>query len=213
MDVFRQLEAQGLEQLDVEGQGGQPLIAPDYMGGAHQVVIHGVGEVIGGNAVGFQQHVVHVVLRNGQLALYQVVKFELVLNGARRAEAEHPGIAGGQLGLDFLHAPVPPDGVRAIVAGGFLVGLLLFPHGGQLLFRAEAGVGLALGDQLLGIHMVNICPLALPVGAVAAVVAVDGSALVKVNVVVLQRFNQNLHSPGNLPLGIGVLHAKKQNAI
>ena len=60
--------------------------------------------------------------------------------------------------------------------------------------------------------MVNIRPLALPVGAVAAVVAVDGSALVKVNVVVLQRFNQNLHSPGNLPLGIGVLHAKEQYA-
>ena len=101
VDILGQLEAQGLEQLDVEGQAGQPLVAPDYMGGAHQVVVHGVGEVIGGNAVGFQQHMVHIVFRNGQLALYQVVEFELVLNGARRAEAEHPGIASGQLAPGF----------------------------------------------------------------------------------------------------------------
>ncbi len=62
-------EAQRLEKLDVEGQAGQPLIAAHYVGRAHEMVIHGVGEVIGGDAVGLQQHMVHIVLRNGQLAL------------------------------------------------------------------------------------------------------------------------------------------------
>ena len=145
MDVLGQLEAQRLEQLNVEGQAGQPFVAPDDMGGAHEVVIHGVGKVIGGNAVGFEKHVIDVVLRNGQLALYQVVKFELPVNAALGTEPENPGISGSQLRLNVLHGTVAPDGVFSVVAGGLLVRLLLFPKGGQLVLRAEAGVGFSLG--------------------------------------------------------------------
>ena len=60
--------------------------------------------------------------------------------------------------------------------------------------------------------MVDTGALTLTVGAIAAVVAIDGGTLVKVDAIVLQRFNQNLHRTGNLPLRIGVLHPQEQNA-
>ena len=212
MDVLGKLKAQGLEQLNMEGQGGQPLVSPDHVGGAHQVVVHGVGKVIGGDAVGLQQHVVHVVFGDGQLALYQVVKLELVLDGAGGAEPQHPGVTGGKLGADVLHGPVPPDGVITVVAGGLFIGLLLFPHGGELLLGAEAGVGLALRYQFLGEHMVDARPLPLAVGAVSPKVPIDGGTLVKVDVVVLQGVDEHLYRSGDLPLGIGILHPEEENA-
>ena len=60
--------------------------------------------------------------------------------------------------------------------------------------------------------MVNGSTLTLTVGAVVAVVTVDGSAFVKLNAVVLQGVDQNFHSAGNFPLGVGVFHPKEQNA-
>ena len=212
MNILGQLESQGLEQLNVEGQGGQPLIAPDHMSGAHQVVIHGMGKMIGGDAVGFQKNVVNVVFGDGQLSLHQVIELELVFNAAGGAETEHPGVSGVQLGLNVLQGAVPPDGVLAIIAGVFLVGFLGFPHGGQLFFGAEAGVCLALRNQLLGVDMVDVRPLTLAVGAVDALIALHGGAFVKGNAVMLQGFDQHLHRTGNLPLGIGVLHPQEQYA-
>ena len=212
MDVFRQFEAQGLEQLNVEGESRQPLVAPNHVGGAHQVVIHRVCKVVGGNAVGFQKNVVNVVFGNGQLALHQIVKFELVFDGAGGAEPQHPGISGVQLGLNIFQGAVTPEGVFAVIAGGLLVSLLLLPHGGQLLLRAEAGIGHSLGNQLFGVYMVDLRTLTLTVGAVIAVVAVHGCALVKVDAVVLQSVDEHLHRAGDLPLCVRVLHPQEQHA-
>ena len=53
MDIFWKLEAQGFEKLDVEGEAGQPFVTPDHMGGMHQMIVHGVGKMIGGNSIGF----------------------------------------------------------------------------------------------------------------------------------------------------------------
>ena len=94
MDILGQLKAQSFEQLDVEGQGGQPLVTANHVGGAHQMIVHRMSKVIGGDAVGLQQNMIHIVFRNGQLALDQVVKFELILNRAHGLEPQDPGIAG-----------------------------------------------------------------------------------------------------------------------
>ena len=48
------------------------------MGGAHQVVVHRMGKVIGGDAVCFQQHDVVVVFREFDLAFDQVFVFDPV---------------------------------------------------------------------------------------------------------------------------------------
>ena len=111
---------------------------------AHQVVVHRVGEMVGGDAVGFQQDLINVVFRDGQRALDQIVVLELVFNGAGGAEAQHPRLARGDGGLYILDGTVAPDGVAAVVAEVDLLLLLLGAHGGQLLLRAEAGVGVAL---------------------------------------------------------------------
>ena len=52
------LPAEGLVQQVVFGGGGQVLAAPDHVGDVHQVVVDDVGEVVGGVAVGLQQHLV-----------------------------------------------------------------------------------------------------------------------------------------------------------
>ena len=132
------------------------------------MIIHCVGEVIGGNAVGFQQNLVDVVFRNGEVSLYQVLVLELVLGGSGGAEAKDPGAAHGQLSLNFFQAPVPPDRPGAVIAEIHLLLLLLLTHGGKLFFCAEAGVSIALFHQLLGVDVINLRPLALPVGTISA---------------------------------------------
>ena len=58
VDIGGDLPAEGLVQQVILGGGGQVLAAPDHMGDAHQVVVDDVGEVIGGQAVPLQQHLV-----------------------------------------------------------------------------------------------------------------------------------------------------------
>src|SRR5699024_7879764 len=52
------LPAEGLVQQVVLGGRGEVLRATHHVGDAHEVVVHHVGEVIGGQAVPFQQHLV-----------------------------------------------------------------------------------------------------------------------------------------------------------
>ena len=61
------------------------------MGGTHQMIVHCVGEVIGGNAVRLQQNMIHVVFGNGQLALDQIIELELIFDGAGAAEPQTQG--------------------------------------------------------------------------------------------------------------------------
>ena len=133
-------------------------------------------------------------------------------NVAGGTEPEHPGHSRVNLSADLLQGAITPDGVFSVITGGLLGSFLLFPHGGQLFFRAEAGIGHALLHQLFGINVVNVRPLPLIIGAICAAVTVCGGALIKLNAVMLQRFNQHLYRTGNLPLGIGVLHPQEQNA-
>ena len=85
-------------------------------------------------------------------------------------------------------------------------------HGGKLLLGAEAGVGVALFDELLGVNMINVRALTLAVGAVVARVAVLRRALVKMNAVVLQGVNQHLDRARDLALGVGILDAEEQHS-
>ena len=60
--------------------------------------------------------------------------------------------------------------------------------------------------------MIDFGTLPLTVRAVITVVTVNGSAFVEMDPIMLQRFDQHFYGAGNLPLGIGILHPKKQNA-
>ena len=66
--------------------------------------------------------------------------------------------------------------------------------------------------QFLGENVVNCCSLTLTVGAIQAVIAFNGGAFIKIDVVVLQRVDQYFHSAGTLTLGVSVFHPQEQNA-
>src|SRR5699024_7336502 len=55
VDVGRDLPAEGLIQQVVLGGGGQVFAAADDVGDAHQVIVHHVGKVVGGHAVGLDE--------------------------------------------------------------------------------------------------------------------------------------------------------------
>ena len=60
--------------------------------------------------------------------------------------------------------------------------------------------------------MVDGSALTLTVGAIATLVAFDGSALIKVDAVVFQRIDKHFHSTGDFPLGVGIFHTQEENA-
>ena len=87
MPEARQLPAEGLVEQHVLGRGGDPLLGADDVGDLHEVVVDDVGEVVGREAVGLEQHlVVDVVVREGDVAA------QLVAEGWSRPR---PGLSGG----------------------------------------------------------------------------------------------------------------------
>ncbi|MCY1426439.1 hypothetical protein D9M71_422600 [compost metagenome] len=69
--------------------------------------------------------------------------------------------AAGRLFLRQVHA-------QAVVAGGFLARLLFGAHRIQALRGAEAGEGVALLDQFVGVLLIDGAALALPIRAMRA---------------------------------------------
>ena len=154
MDVGGNLPAEGLVEQVVLGGGGEILAAPHHMGDAHQVVVDHVGEVIGGQAVPFQQHlVVQGLVLHGDVAENGVVEGGGALVGD--ALADDVGLAGvhpalGLLGRQAAAGVVGPVKLTAVL---LRLGLL-----------AEAVVGAALFHQQPGVLAVGVPALGLDVG-------------------------------------------------
>lgn len=87
------LEPERAEQLQVEREAGQPLLAAYDVRRAHERVVHRVGEMVSGHPVALEQHVVHVVFRQFQRAFDKVCEFELARWIAFRAKADDKGRA------------------------------------------------------------------------------------------------------------------------
>ena len=105
------------------------------------MVVADMGEVIGGYAVGFEQHLVDYVLGHLYLASDNVVEHYLFILAALRTQAKHPRLALGEIFLYLLKAEVAALGPFAEVASDESVTLGLFlADGGKLVRRAEAGV-------------------------------------------------------------------------
>ena len=67
VDVHRHLPAESVIEAVVLGGRGKVLISPYHMGDAHEMVVHHVGKIVGGIAVGLDQdHIVQfgIVHRN-----------------------------------------------------------------------------------------------------------------------------------------------------
>ena len=59
--------AQGAVQQQVLGGGDEPLGAPQHVADAHVVVVHHVGQVVGGEAVRLHDHRVALHLQRGEM--------------------------------------------------------------------------------------------------------------------------------------------------
>ena len=175
------------------------------MGDGHQVVVHHVGEVVGGQAVGLDEH---VVVQRGAVHLHvaveQIVKTGLALGG--HVLADDVGLARLDAALDLLRGEMQ---AVLVVFEGLALLLRLRARLVQPLPGAEAVVGAAAPDQFLRIGQVEVAPLRLDVGAVLAahvrafVVGKAGGG---------QRGVDLFHRAGNFALLVGVLDAQDELA-
>ena len=206
VDVDRLLPAKGLVEQVVLGRGGEVLVAAQHVGDAHGVVVDDVGEVIGGHAVGLDEDVVvQLGAVHGDVAVEHVVKGGLARLG--HVLPDDVGDARVELGLDLLGGKVQ---AVLVVLPGLALGLGRGAALGQLLLGAEAVVGLALCDQLLGVGQVHVLALGLDV---RAVVAADVRSLVPEEAAVAQRVVDDLRCAGHEPLLVRVLDAQDELAV
>ena len=164
----------------------------------HQVIIHHVREVIGGEAVGFEQHLVvdHIIV-DGDLFADQVA--EMQLSSERHLHADRMWHAGSELLLDVRLAECA---AAAVVARVFFLFLLPGTGGREFIGSAEAAVGLALVQQLLRVSPVDVRAFRLHVRSVPA--ALFGS-LVEAQAGPAQRVYQVFHRSFDVAGAVGVL--------
>jgi len=190
--VLHPLEAERVEQLQVERDRGDPLVTADDQVDAHQVVIDGVREVVSGQpwlgVAALQDDRVVAVVVHGQPAADGVGEADPDSGGTRRAEPDHVGLVGRQPLGYLLRVGVAPDGPRAVVAGQRA--RRPRPRGElrQVLLGREVHVGAALAEQFTHVGQVGLRPRGLGVRPVAARPAV----LVRADREVLERLGELL---------------------
>ena len=184
----------------------QPFLAAHDHGCTHQMVVNHVREMVGRDAVRFQDYDVLVVFGDFHFAFYEIVMAHLVFDAALRAEPHHVRRALFELSLDVLKRAVAPDGAFAVIAEILLVFLLLSVHGGKLFLGAEAGVSLSLLHQLFCEYLVDFRAQALTVGAVAPGLPVQRRALVEGQAERAERVQDRCNAPLDLALFVGVLN-------
>ena len=203
VDVDGLLPAERIVQQVVLRRRGQILAAADDMGNAHQVVVHDVRKVVGRHTVGLDQNLVVQLLDiDLDMTVDNIVKARHAALGDLLADDIR--LARGQLGGNFLGGQVA---AVAVVVGHFARSALGLVHFVQALLGAEAVVGLARLDKLLGVLLEHTHALALHVGA-------DGTAhvgaLVPGQAGSLERAVDDVGSALDQAALVGVLNAQDE---
>ena len=140
MGIARRRPAARQKQLRLPERVGQMIIATDRMGDRHVVIIDHDGKHVGRRAIGPEQHhVVEFGVADRDAALHQILDHRFAR--LRRLEADDRPRAGRR----FLRVAVAP---AAIIFRRAALGPRPLAHLGQLLGRAVAMIGLALGQQV-----------------------------------------------------------------
>ena len=201
------VEPERLVDEDLARGVGQVVVAADDVRDAHVRVVAHHGEVVGGGAVGaHDDHVVHHLGREADVAVHGVVELDGPALGGH-AQAPHVRLAGldapGRLGRVEVAAGAVVARVAALVRLG--CGAL----GVQLLLRAEAGVHAAALLHLLERRGVGVRALRLEVGS-------GGSphlgAFVPIEPQPLHCVEDDLHVLLGGTLGVGVFDAQDEVA-
>ena len=179
------------------------------MGDLHQVVVHNIGQVIGGQLVGtlVEHLIVEDIALHVHLATDHVVDKDLL--AGINLEAHHILLAVGNqpVHLFFRHGQrVAHHQARLVVVLEvlYLLTLLL-----QFLGRVEGDIGLAALQQHLHILLIDVAALALTIGAI---VAAEADTLVELDAQPAEGLDDISLSLGNETGGVGILDAEHQVA-
>ena len=201
--------SEGAIEEHVEGGGGQPLFAADDVGDFHQVVVHNVGQVIGGELVGTL--VEHFVVEDGgiddDIAADDVVDVDVLTRFY--FEAHHILVAAGNAGFHLGRIERERVGHHAARRGvvlevGDLFALLVELFGG-----VESDVGFSFGQKLVDIFLVDVAAFAL---AVRAFVATESHPFVKVDAEPAEGLDDVFLCTGHKAVGVGVFDAENEFA-
>ena len=158
----RRRPAERLVQHEVLGGRGNPLLGADDVRDLHDVIVHHVGQVIGGIAVGLEQHlIVDLPVLDGDGVAKRVVHHGAAIH--RHLQAHHRRLVAVGLRPRVGKLPAVP-----VVTQRGLVLPLLLAHRFQAFRRAPAAIRRAAVEQLLHVLAVDGQTLRLPVGAVGA---------------------------------------------
>src|SRR4030095_943769 len=165
MSIRYWFEIERLKQLQVHWYRRDPLFSTKYEGDSHQMIVNGVGEVVGGKPwrliAALQQHdVIHVVL-----LLDWAPDQVNVLNASGwtiwRTKADSVGLSSFET-TDYLRLrKIPAACPSAVIAGVALCRLLLFRHLSQLFTRAKTWICLVATQQLSRIRVIDQLALRL----------------------------------------------------
>ena len=170
------------------------------MGDAHEVVVHHVREVVGGQAVALDEHlVVQALVLHGDIAVDLVVEGGGSLVGDALADDIGLSLGGEAVGLLPVHAAAGI--VPAVEFAAVLLGLGLL---------AEAAVGVAALHQKLRVFLVERAALGLDVGGDGAA---DVRALVVLQVALGHGLVDHVHRALDQAALIGVLDAQDELAL
>ena len=175
------------------GVGGQVLGAADDVGDLHQVVVHDVGEIVGGHSVTLKQHlIVKGGVLDGDLTVDQVIP--RCASFQRNPLTDDVRLTGSQLCLHFLSGQVAAVAVVAF----------------HRPFLAETVVGRAFFHQLQRELLVHALALALDVGAVVASYV---RTLVMIEPGCLQSLVDDIHGTFDIASLIGVLYPEYEFSV
>ena len=106
MQVLGKAEAEVIEQHNMLGKAGKPLFPANHVCGAHQMVVHSVGKVIGRNAIRFKKHEILVVFGDLKLSSHKIGERSLLFRIAVCHNADHERIAFGKIFFYFILSDV-----------------------------------------------------------------------------------------------------------
>ena len=158
MHIVRALPAERVVQQHIFWRRGNILIAPHDIIDAHQMIVHDVGKIIGGVAVGLHKNLVLQLLVFHRLLTIHLVKIR-GCPGEGHFLPDDIGIPVFQVCLDLLLRKIAA--VAVIPADSILI--MKRP---ESLLGAEAVIGIVVIDQPLRIFLINLLALALNIWSV-----------------------------------------------
>ena len=125
MAVNRHFEAQLAEELHVNRQGHEPFLTTYNMGGAHEVIVNYMGEVICRDTVCLENDGILIVSGHGYFAANSIHDFEVACVSVG-FKSYYIRLAGADIRLNlFIGEITVLFCVFAVDTGGFLGGFLL----------------------------------------------------------------------------------------